>query len=388
LKLDPFQQQAAFGATQYPGEAYYYGRTDYEASPLNRVLTGYAPGNSWVRDGHGVSSQYQINTAGDSVRIWNISFTAGSKAVNTGMYGPGQLQKTIITEEQSHQIVEYKDKESHVILKKVQLAGVPGSGHIGWLNTYYVYDSLDNLRSVLQPRAVELMDNTSSNWTVTQTIAAELCFRYEYDGRNRMIIKKVPGAGEVWMVYDARDRLVMIQDPVLRNQHKWLVSRYDALNRIDSTGLLTDGVHWNDLAYHLGQAAISTSYPGTAAGFELLSQNFYDDYTWASGSCGVLVPGGEARILREDGSEADVNEPGELYYRGANVALGYYANEEATNETFSKDGWLRTGDRFRSDGINLLCVQPLPLSFLRESPTFSYILWMCSFEDRRKVRYA
>ena len=65
-------------------------------------------------------------------------------------------------------------------------------------------------------------------------------------------------------------------------------------------------------------------------------------------STGVLVPGLEARIVREDGTEADVDEVGELYLKGGSIALGYWDNEKATNETFV-DGWLRTGDKFRVD---------------------------------------
>ena len=73
-------------------------------------------------------------------------------------------------------------------------------------------------------------------------------------------------------------------------------------------------------------------------------------------SAGVLSAGMEARIVREDGSEADFNEPGELWLRGNNVSPGYYNNAKATNETFV-DGWLRTGDKFRIDEKgNFWCV--------------------------------
>lgn len=34
---------------------------------------------------------------------------------------------------------------------------------------------------------------------------------------------------------------------------------------------------------------------------------------------------------------------------GGNIALGYWKDEKATNETFLPDGWLHTGDRFRVD---------------------------------------
>ena len=65
-------------------------------------------------------------------------------------------------------------------------------------------------------------------------------------------------------------------------------------------------------------------------------------------SVGKLYPGVEVRVLREDESEADVNEAGELYVRGERVALGYWNNEKATKETFV-DGWIRTGDLVRVD---------------------------------------
>ena len=60
----------------------------------------------------------------------------------------------------------------------------------------------------------------------------------------------------------------------------------------------------------------------------------------------MLSPGIEARVVRDDGSAADVNEVGELYLKGHNLSLGYWNNEKATRETFI-DGWLRTGDKFR-----------------------------------------
>lgn len=66
------------------------------------------------------------------------------------------------------------------------------------------------------------------------------------------------------------------------------------------------------------------------------------------GSVGVLLPGQEARIVRPDGTEADAGEPGELWVKGGNVALGYFGNEKATKETFI-DGWVRTGDTFKAD---------------------------------------
>ncbi|KAM6494541.1 hypothetical protein JOM56_010902 [Amanita muscaria] len=52
------------------------------------------------------------------------------------------------------------------------------------------------------------------------------------------------------------------------------------------------------------------------------------------GSTGVLLPNLIARIVHEDGTEADVNEVGELWIKGPTVPLGYWNNEKANKETF------------------------------------------------------
>ena len=67
----------------------------------------------------------------------------------------------------------------------------------------------------------------------------------------------------------------------------------------------------------------------------------YDDWSEAKlYSCGKITPNMEIRIASADPQ----NVPGEIQVRGANVFLGYYKNEEATKETFTEDGWFRTGD--------------------------------------------
>jgi len=278
-KTNFLAEQANFNNGQFPGEQFYYGQTNFEASPLNRPLTTFTPGANWVGAGRGVSSQYLVNDGRDSIQLWNINPAAGSLPTRAGIYGPGLLYKNATTDEQGHQVVEYKDKEGHVVLKKVQLADSLGTAHTGWLCTYYVYDDLGNLRFVLPPRVVELINN-GTTWAISQSIADELCFRYEYDQRNRMVIKKVPGAGEVWMVYDGRDRLVMDQDSVQRKTGKWMVIKYDSLNRQDSTVLLTDA---NNRVYHQNLAYNSSNYPAVSGTFVVLTRDFYDDYSWRPG---------------------------------------------------------------------------------------------------------
>ena len=67
----------------------------------------------------------------------------------------------------------------------------------------------------------------------------------------------------------------------------------------------------------------------------------YADYkTFVPGSCGRPVVHMEVKIDSHDPE----NMPGEILARGLNVMLGYYKNEEATQNTLDKEGWYHTGD--------------------------------------------
>ena len=66
-------------------------------------------------------------------------------------------------------------------------------------------------------------------------------------------------------------------------------------------------------------------------------------------SVGLLMPGLQARIVRGDGTDGGVGESGELWVKGDCISRGYFNDEQATAETFTEDGWLKTGDIFTID---------------------------------------
>ncbi len=312
FKLNPFAQQQAFysnisGPLAGQGETYFYSKTNFEASPLNRPLEGYAPGVSWVGSESttkkSVKTSYWINTATDAVRIWTV--TDGSTGsfgtyATTTTYPAGELYKTATEDEEGKQVIEFKDKSGLVILKKVQLTalkddGITGQNHDGWLCTYYIYDDLNRLRAVIQPEGVKALSGAS--WTLTTTLLDEQTFRYEYDHRSRMIMKKVPGAGEAYMVYDKWDRLLLTQDAKQRPNYEYLFTKYDALNRPVMTGVYifygTIG-EARDIAEtfapyrfeeRLSSGGIGSGYTTRCwpdVNIDILTATYYDNYDWLS----------------------------------------------------------------------------------------------------------
>jgi len=79
-----------------------------------------------------------------------------------------------------------------------------------------------------------------------------------------------------------------------------------------------------------------------------------EGYLAKPGSAGRPIPYiMEIRIAADDsGTPAAPGEAGEIWWRTAALARGYWMNPEATREAFTADGWFRSGDigRFDEDG--------------------------------------
>jgi acyl-CoA synthetase (AMP-forming)/AMP-acid ligase II len=62
------------------------------------------------------------------------------------------------------------------------------------------------------------------------------------------------------------------------------------------------------------------------------------------GQIGRLVPTFEARLVSVDGPTDKDVEKGELWLKGPSVMKGYWRNPTATENTFAKGRWFKTGD--------------------------------------------
>jgi RHS repeat-associated protein len=411
FKTDPYNAQKNFMQGVYTDEHVYYSKTEYEASPLNRVVKMMAPGNSWAGSNRGVGMDYLVNTATDGVRIWNITnnpLTYANKDVSTNIpsipttvtYAAGEVYKNVTTDEAGNKVEEYKDKEGQIVLKKVQsgdnttvvpppsglvadlvltgaqsgifqatnsitldpvfesvpdftaeiLGGVNiEAGYVGFLCTYYVYDDLNQLRFVIPPKAVaQLLVN---NWQLTPDIINELCFRYEYDSKKRMIAKKVPGADWVYMIYDARDRVVFAQDGNLRNQGQWMATLYDGLNRPVMTGMM----NWNggtpaalqsavttqttaDVAITIDGVLINKNPIPSGSTFSALTKTYYDNYNWTNKSFTASYNG----LLDAGNNAHPVTMPSLAHMQTTGLVTGSQVRVITDPNNLAAGNWLTT----------------------------------------------
>jgi RHS repeat-associated protein len=219
-----------------------YSQKQFDGSPLNRILKQAAPGQDWrIGSGHEVSFENQTNIFKE-VKIFEVTTTFADNTYTPSLVGgsnfhdTGELYKTVTKDENwtaglNHTTEEFKDKQGQVILKRTY-ANVEGiaTAH----DTYYVYDDFGNLTYVLPPKIDA--SRAESTLAIIQLKLNDLGYQYKYDHRNRLVEKRIPGKEWEYIVYDKLDRPVLTQDANLKEQNKWLFTKYDILGRAAYTG--------------------------------------------------------------------------------------------------------------------------------------------------------
>jgi long-chain acyl-CoA synthetase len=92
-------------------------------------------------------------------------------------------------------------------------------------------------------------------------------------------------------------------------------------------------------------APVSESYGLTEGGPVMIGPPI-DGRPVPRGSCGVVWPEGEVKLVTAEGQESATH--GELWVRNPGVTPGYYRLPEVNSERL-QDGWLKTGDVFDRD---------------------------------------
>jgi len=216
-KADALTAQGSFyqNATGVAHDNHPFALTQFDASPLNRVLEQGAPGTAWQpkggvdASGNTVKLLQRTNTANEVLRC-DYRFATG-RVSSAGSYEARQLLVSQTTDEHGLKMLEYRDKEGRVVAKKVQEVK---DNESSYLTTAYVYDDLALQRLVIQPQGMANLAELSTHY---DRFVSQWCYAYDYDARRRQVSKRVPGAEPVWMVYNRRDELVLNQDGNGRN---------------------------------------------------------------------------------------------------------------------------------------------------------------------------
>ena len=247
FKTDVLTEQQTYlrGYYSEASNAPTWSKVEFENSPLSRPLQAKSSGTAWGGDGSytGKQANYIFNTVDEDIRIWNINPAPGSIPYSPDKYPSAKLAKSVLLDEQLKKVVEYKDIEGKIVLKKVQLentgSNLDENGYTGWLCTYYVYDDFGRLRYTITPKAVNFL--LAHNWNLAgyPSVTDDLCFYYDFDEHGRAIVKHSPAAGEIYLVYDTRNRLVLSQDAKQRARviPQWDFNLYDEFDRTIATGL-------------------------------------------------------------------------------------------------------------------------------------------------------
>ncbi|TDP58619.1 DUF6443 domain-containing protein [Flavobacterium dankookense] len=309
------QEQATQYQTWY-GDVNPYSEKRLENSPLNRVLEQAAPGNDWAMNNaekHTIRFDYQTNVANE-VKLYKATATwvpakglyeiALVNETGSVYYEPNQLYKTITKNENwktadgdKNTTVEFKDKEGRVVLKRTYGSSIINNAETAaWHDTYYVYDIFGNLTYVIPP-----LVNTSL--VITNDVLNDLCYQYQYDYRNRLVEKKLPGKQWEFIVYDKLDRVVMT-GPALSpftdlTGNGWMITKYDVFsrpiltawmpgtvtsttrktnqdNRTSATLLNESKTTSNTTVNYVGFMYTNLSLP--TSDYHVLTVNYYDNY--------------------------------------------------------------------------------------------------------------
>ncbi|WP_157859470.1 DUF6443 domain-containing protein [Chryseobacterium angstadtii] len=228
-----------------------YAVTIFENSPASRVLEQGAPGNGWQPvimgvpgGGHSVRSDYgsNVETATEMVKLWTVDYNAQgipTGAKGTGKFTKGKLSRITVKDEnwvsgKAGTVDEYRDSENRIVLKRIWNTNPQTKAEYP-LDTYYIYGNFGNLYYVVPPAVTA----TSFTELATDPNFDKYIYAYRYDGRKRVVKKKVPGKGWDYLVYNNNDKVVFTRDAEQLKKNEWSFFKYDVFGKIVLTGVET-----------------------------------------------------------------------------------------------------------------------------------------------------
>ena len=318
--------------------AYPYNSTIVEASPLERILEQGGTGGVWqpqtfgpTGSGHTVKLEYSANTADDNIRTWGFSPDGSVIGVGASL-SPGAAIKTSSKDEnwvsgKAGTIDEFKDKLGRVFLKRVW------ETESKKLDTYYCYDDRGRLRYVMPPAVNESGLHFKNFFYLVDTEPnVDLIYIYEYDQRDRIIRKKIPGKGWEEVIYNPLDQVVFTQDAVQRDGATRSFIKYDALGRTVMTGI--------EIGQHGTRAEVQTTVNTLVPYWETRDNTAANYHGYNNLSCPSFLPNLQPHLVNY---YDDYNIPGIPYQpSGYSTMLRGMPTATKIKVLGSTDKWLWT----------------------------------------------
>lgn len=310
--IDPVSGlQATFNSAGNGSDQEPFSKVEYDNSPKNLIKRRFAPGQSWVGDNRSVNYEYgsngvwSIQSGMNSILIsggypkWKIGPNSNDIPQSEGNYAPNELSSTFVQDEDGNVAEKFADMFGNVVFTRKKIISGNNALPTDYIYTSYVYDDLGKLRCVIPPKAniplgVGVVGGYQYTWSMDQTKMDNLCYAYFYDGKGRLLERKIPGKNKEYFVYDKWGRQILSQDGNLAGAGKWAFNLYDVLDRQILSGVLQDSRSRSDLQavmdndniqaaapsifYYLKLPNFSGIYPTNIANGEILSTQYYDGY--------------------------------------------------------------------------------------------------------------
>lgn len=303
---------------------------EYEQLQDGRVTKELGAGKAWKANKKGKLTEYVTNSSTPAdVQVWNLKCmgsdisTLSIKVV--GLYEEGSLQGTRDTDEDGNKSVTFTDRQGNVILKRLDKS----------VNTYYIYDEFGNLLAICPPA---LSAEISGTGYLPDESVRQYAYLYQYDEKDRLVAKKLPGADFLSMEYDENDHLISTQDGEQRKRGEKTIMLHDVHGRECVCGIAKNNVIF------LGCPRVRFTGKNSAlGGYELfmeesgkpkyldlekvLQVNYYDNYEFLElmSISPSLLP--KVQVHRTQGLQT-----GEM-----SAVLGAYTQEEMTMKVLCYD---------------------------------------------------
>jgi benzoate-CoA ligase len=169
------------------------------------------------------------------------------------------------------------------------------------------------------------------------------------NGRTTILSREKPTPEVVANIFKEYRPTIFFGVPVV---YRMLLEYHRDTVRLDASSLRLCISAGEALPAHLGQEWQDTfgvevlDGIGSTEMLHMFMSNHSGDLRY--GSSGKLLKGYEARLIDHEGNPTRTGEEGSLWIKGDSAASRYWQRPEISAETFV-DGWVRTGDLYRSD---------------------------------------